>query len=121
MTKETSKNTSTRKKAPVKGDILAQEHGFSESGQTFIISQLTRISADLNNFQSSITKELDEFKSDTKADLAEIKKDVGDLKSNQKATDTKLETLEKHLPTIWQILGAFALFSGVIITALKVL
>ena len=76
MTKETSKNASSRKKAPVKGDVLAQEHGFSESGQTFIISQLTRISADLNNFQTSITKELDEFKSDTKTDIASIKNDI---------------------------------------------
>ena len=114
MTKETSKNTSTRKKAPVKGDVLAQEHGFSESGQTFIISQLTRISADLNNFQTSITKELDEFKSDTKTDIASIKNDITELKSEVKARPTFMQMLTISLVV-------FGAYSGVMAFILKLL
>lgn len=117
MTKETSKNASTRRKAPAKGDVLLEEHGFSESGQTFIITQLTRISADLNNFEKYMSKEISEMKSE----VSDLKTNQNVLATNIAKLETKVDTLEKHIPTIWQILGAFALFSGVIITALKIL
>lgn len=112
MTKETSKNTSSRKKAaPAPKEPALKEHALSY--ENYMVSQLASIAADLNNVKENL--------SDLKSDVSDLKKDVTELKSSVKATDAKLETLEKHLPTIWQILGAFALFSGVIITALNVL
>ena len=112
MTKETSKNTSTRKKAaPAPKEPALKEHALSY--ENYMVSQLASISAEIKTLREN---------------QIEMKSDISDLKVSANATNTKIEkldtkvtTLEKHLPTIWQILGAFALFSGVIITALKVL
>ena len=93
MTKETSKNTSTRKKAPVKGDILAQEHGFSESGQTFIISQLASLTTEMRSVRETQTE----------------------LKTELSAVNTRLTTIEtevKSRPTFMQMITSFGLISG---------
>ena len=112
MTKETSKNTSTRKKAsPAPKEPALKEHALSY--ENYMVSQLASISAELSNVQSGIA--------DVKVSVSKLDERTLGVEKKIANFEGKINTLEKHLPTIWQILGAFALFSGVIITALKVL
>ena len=105
MTKETSKNASTRKKAaPAPKEPALKEHALSY--ENYMVSQLASISAELNNVQNGI--------SDIKTDLADFKKDV---KADFSANNARLTTLEaevKSRPTFMQMITTFALINGIL-------